>query len=143
LNQNGNIVDIKPYLTLPSLVDGLNKEELAALLEQLKGLEGRVLARLLLDAKEQSTSAESDDGDNLLTVEQAAAKLSVSREWLYRRGRKLGLAVPLAAGTLRYSNKAIEEHIERHRSSAKTLRKRAASATLDKSGPHQHEAITH
>jgi excisionase family DNA binding protein len=119
LNQNGNIVDIKPYLTRPSLVDGLNKEELAALLEQLKGLEGRVMARLLLDTNEQSTSAESDHSDNLLTVDEAARKLKVSRDWVYRHADRLAFTVRLGPGQLRFSEHGIERFIRQRQGSRK------------------------
>lgn len=47
----------------------------------------------------------------LLTVEEAAAKLSVTPEWLYRRGKGLGLAAKLGDGTLRFSNVAVEAYI--------------------------------
>jgi hypothetical protein len=47
----------------------------------------------------------------LLTVDEAAAKLAVTPEWLYRRGKRLGLAVKLGDGTLRFSNTALEIYI--------------------------------
>jgi predicted DNA-binding transcriptional regulator AlpA len=47
----------------------------------------------------------------LLTVEEAAAKLGVTREWVYRRGKGLGLAVKLTDGTLRFSSVALDAYI--------------------------------
>jgi hypothetical protein len=49
--------------------------------------------------------------EQLLTVDQAAHRLSVPREWLYRRCERLGLAVKLADGTLRISNIALDAYI--------------------------------
>ena len=61
MNLNGKVVDIAPYLARPQLVDGLNREELAALLEEVKGLEGRVMARLLLGVTQQPTAAAAQE----------------------------------------------------------------------------------
>ena len=65
--------------------------------------------------------AEDGDGD------EAAAKLSVTNEWLYRRGKRLGLAVKLGDGTLRFSSVALDTYIKSQTiSAAPARRKRAA-----------------
>jgi hypothetical protein len=93
LTLNGNIVDIKTYLTLPNLVDGLNREDLAALLEQLKGLEGRVMGRLLLGApgtpEQSAVTRPFDDNDRMLTPDEASVVLRRSRQWIYRHSKTL------------------------------------------------------
>jgi excisionase family DNA binding protein len=89
LTLNGNIVDIKPYLARPALVDELSREELAALLEQLKALEGKVMARLLLGASRSQTIAEaSNQGqEKMLTAKQLAEHLEVKESWVMSEAR--------------------------------------------------------
>jgi predicted DNA-binding transcriptional regulator AlpA len=113
----------------PSLVRDLPARTLEAIVIKCAALQSAAAVAL---AEAAERSKKDDGGDRLLSVEEAADKLSVSKDWVYRRGKKLGLAVPLATGTLRYSNKAIEQHIERRRSPAKAPRTRAASTGLDK-----------
>lgn len=113
----------------PSLARDLPARTLEAIVIKCAAVQSAA-AVALVEAAEHSKKDEV--GDRLLSVEEAAAKLSVSKDWVYRRGKKLGLAVQLGTGTLRYSNKAIEEHIDRRRSSAKAPRTRAASTRVDK-----------
>jgi hypothetical protein len=47
----------------------------------------------------------------LPTVVEAATRLGVTREWFYRRGKRLGLAVKLGDGTLRFSSVALDAYI--------------------------------
>jgi predicted DNA-binding transcriptional regulator AlpA len=68
--------------------------------------------RLLAQTASQQKSPERDQ---LLGVADAAALLAVSREWLYRRATRLGLAVKLDDGTLRFSTSAIQSFIENKR----------------------------
>ncbi len=64
----------------------------------------------------------------LLTVEQAADKLAVTPEWLYRRGKRLGLAVKLDNGTLRFSSAALETYIRQNTAGASSGRRRRSAA---------------
>ena len=92
MSLNGNVIDIGRYLARPNLADGLNREELAALLEEVKALEGRVMARLLLGATEQPAAAPvaqpqasvGPGGDRMLTTKEAAAILRRAPSWIYR-----------------------------------------------------------
>jgi len=52
---NGHSIELATYLAQPALVSKLNREELGALLAQIKTLEGVVLARLL-------AAPDGDDG---------------------------------------------------------------------------------
>jgi predicted DNA-binding transcriptional regulator AlpA len=76
---------------------------------------------------EESAFAPEAAGDNLLTVEQAAAKLGVTPEWLYRRGKRLGLAVKLGDGTLRFSQAALDTYIKNQTVSTVPTRRRRVS----------------
>ncbi|HXN12756.1 MAG TPA: hypothetical protein VN865_06625, partial [Candidatus Acidoferrales bacterium] len=67
--------------------------------------------------------------NRLLTVGEAAARLAVKPEWLYRRGRKLGLAVKLGDGTLRFSNQALERYI-RENTAEIAIRRRRKTAVF-------------
>ena len=58
-----------------------------------------------------SGTTRTADGDQLLTVEGAAQKLSVPRDWLYRHSRKLPFAVRLGPRHLRFSARGIEKFI--------------------------------
>jgi predicted DNA-binding transcriptional regulator AlpA len=113
----------------PSLARDLPPRTLEAIVIKCAAVQSAAAVALVEAAAEHSKKDEV--GDRLLSVEEAADKLSVSKDWVYRRGKKFGLAVPLGAGTLRYSNKAIEEHIERRRLSAKVPR----------TAPHQRDLI--
>jgi len=67
-----------------------------------------LLARLIASLLPQQTvepAAKSDP--ELLDVNAAAALLSVTRQWVYRNGRNLKLAIDLSPGTVRYSRAAI------------------------------------
>lgn len=91
----------------------LSRDQCAALLAQVKALEGRLLARLLAD-NQNATNGEASaaDSDRLLTIAQAAQLLSVSKSWLYHRAARLGLARKLGDGTLRFSYAACQRFIK-------------------------------
>jgi predicted DNA-binding transcriptional regulator AlpA len=99
-------------------------EEIAAVLCQLGALQVQLAARLA-PAPAQAASSAADL--RLLTVEEAAAKLGVACGWLYRRAKRLGLAVKLDNGTLRFSSAALDEYIRRQTISAAPARRRRAA----------------
>src|SRR5205807_1209963 len=94
----------------PTLARELPSTAIAALLAKCAAFQS-ALAAALLDSRQTLQNA-TDGEDRLLTVEVAAAKLSVTREWLYRRGKRLGLAVKLGDGTLRLSSTALDAYIK-------------------------------
>lgn len=49
--------------------------------------------------------------DNLLNVKQAAARLSVTEDWLYRHAQRLPFTVRLGPGQVRFSAAGIERFI--------------------------------
>ena len=103
-------------------VSSLSRAECAALL-------GKLIERLLTSDESKTSAAHETrqaDADKLLTVEQVATTLGVPRTWVYRNGRKLGLAVELGKGTIRYSQTAIQAIIQkqRHRSRTRGAAKR-------------------
>jgi len=56
-------------------------------------------------------SHRTEEGDRLLTIEEAAEVLSVSKDWLYSHGGKLGLRRKIGPKAVRYSHKAIQKFI--------------------------------
>jgi hypothetical protein len=106
---NGGTTDLAIYIAQPTLVSKLNREELGALLAQIKMLEGVVMARLLASIPDPADSAETCD-DRLLDVKEAAARLAVTEDFLYRR-KGLPFRVNVGPGQARFSAKGIERWI--------------------------------
>jgi predicted DNA-binding transcriptional regulator AlpA len=93
----------------PTLARELPSTAIAALLAKCAALQSALAAALL--GSRQTPQNAADGEDRLLTVDETAAKLSVTREWLYRRDKRLGFAVKLSDGTLRFSSVALEAYI--------------------------------
>jgi len=93
-------------VSAPELIGELTRDIIPALLMELAAL------RLTLAASLEN-SHRPDVGlphDHLLTVEQAAQQLSVSRDWLYRHSRSLPFVVRQGR-LLRFSAKGIDEYL--------------------------------
>lgn len=58
----------------------------------------------------EGTERVQDEGDNLLTVDEAAARLKCSSDWLYRRAKRRPFTVRVGRN-LRFSERGIEEAI--------------------------------
>lgn len=104
----------------------LSSETIAKLLAQCGAAQGALLGAL---AFSNSESQPPNQDDRLLTVGEAAARLAVKPEWLYRRGKRLGLAVKLGDGTLRFSNQALERYIHENTTEI-AIRRRRKTATF-------------
>ena len=88
-------------------------DAIPALLAQLAAEQARVSALETALAARLADEAAGTDGphaDQLLTVEEAAAKLGTTRDWL-RRHPHLPFVVRLSPGQVRYSAKGIERFI--------------------------------
>lgn len=119
------MVAMNEYLEQPELVAELPRGELGALLVKVKALEGAILAQLL--APDGSASPQAGE-DRLLDIEQAAATLRVSRSWLYTRAKRLGLAIKLGDGTLRFSSAALQRFMQQNRVDVGARRRRIKAA---------------
>jgi predicted DNA-binding transcriptional regulator AlpA len=93
----------------PALAIGLPREVQIALLSQCGAAQGA-----LIGAMSGGNSGSAASSDSLLTVEEAAEMLRVTADWVYRRGKRLGIAVKLDNGTLRFSRSAVAELIEKN-----------------------------
>ena len=88
----------------------LPREVIAGLLLKVAAVES-ALATALLDPDNRVTSVPAPiDGDRLLIVEEAAAKLGLTCDYLYRR-KDLPFRVSVAPGQVRFSLKGIEKFI--------------------------------
>jgi predicted DNA-binding transcriptional regulator AlpA len=95
----------------PARAAALPSETVAELLARCATAQGALLAALMRSSQGGDGSTNQQAEVRLLTVDEAATKLAVTREWLYRRGKGLGLAAKLSDGTLRFSNVAVEAYI--------------------------------
>jgi len=103
----------------PDRAFGLSATQIAALLikcaaeeAKLSSIREGLAAALVSSGQSCQSSSGLRTESRLLTVDEAAAKLSVKPGWLYRRGKGLGLAAKLSDGTLRFSNVALEAYIK-------------------------------
>ena len=90
----------------PAKVATVPPGRIPALLSQLSALQGAMAARLISADCDDTTSSE----DTLLTVDQAAERLGVSTDWLFRRSRTLPFVVRLGRH-LRFSNRGINRYL--------------------------------
>jgi predicted DNA-binding transcriptional regulator AlpA len=115
-------------LALDIDTDAVTAADIPALLVQIAAAQSALAARLLSNATQLPAPAASE-AERLLNVDQAAAKLCVTPDWLYRRAKKLGLAVKLGDGTLRFSANAIDRYI--HQQTAGPVPARRRKSLLD------------
>ena len=81
--------------------------ELASAQSRLAAVEGAVAARLL------ATGATRAEPERLLTADEAAQRLGVTKDWLRRRSA-LPFVVKLSEGVVRYSATGIARYIAQH-----------------------------
>ncbi len=84
-----------PTHQIPALVAELASEQAT-----LSALQGVLTARLLAS---QDSAATAESADRLLSAEQVAAILGVTKRWVERRARRLPFARRLSAHAVRYS----------------------------------------
>lgn len=58
--------------------------------------------------------------DRLLTVEEAAQRLHISKEWLYHHWKRLPFAIKFAQRSLRFSSQGIDEYIQEQKNGEST-----------------------
>jgi hypothetical protein len=110
----------------PARARSLPPETIAELLARCGTAQGVLLAALVRSSQNGHVSTIQQAEVRLLTVDEAATKLGVTPEWLYRRGKGLGLAAKLGDGTLRFSSVALDAYIKGQTISAAPARRRRA-----------------
>jgi hypothetical protein len=93
-------------LPAPEAIDGLPEETLPGLIVQLAALQARAAMRLYRE------STPLVDDEPLLTIDEAAARLAVSKDWLRRRP-ELPFVVKLSGGAVRYSSRRLAAYVAR------------------------------
>jgi hypothetical protein len=96
-------------LAEPERAGDVPVDAIPAVLGELEILKARLLARL---TAAPAAPAASNGADQLLTLEQAAVRLSVSEDWL-RRQKALLFRIVVSAGQVRYSAGGLERFIAR------------------------------
>jgi len=86
----------------------LPAEQLPDLVGDLERLKAVAMTRLLEDA---APNASSNEPDQLLTVEEAAGRLAVSKDHLYRHADEFPFSVRVSPQVLRFSELGIAEFI--------------------------------
>ena len=93
-------------VSAPELIGELPRDIIPALLMELAALQLSLAASL----EKPHGPGLALTRDHLLTIEQAAQQLSVSRDWLYRHSRSLPFVVRQGR-LLRFSAKGIDEYL--------------------------------
>lgn len=105
--------DDRPHVRLldlirdPSQVAQVSPDQIPAILAQLSAVQASMAARLAGASRE--TAGERGQ-DSLIGVEEAAKRLDVSKDWLYRRTSKLPFVVRVGRH-VRFSSNGIDRFI--------------------------------
>jgi excisionase family DNA binding protein len=90
-----------------SQVEQMDNSDIPAFLTLLSAVQASMAARLMATTHD---GANNEADDALLTVQQAAERLGVSEDWLYRRTRTLPFVVRVGRH-VRFSSRGIERFI--------------------------------
>ena len=106
----GDRVDRRPLLALletPERISEVPLEQIPALVAEvaseqaaLSAIQGALTVRLLVTPAAPDSAT---DGDRLLTAEEVAHLLGVTKRWVQRRARRLPFARRISARSVRYS----------------------------------------
>jgi predicted DNA-binding transcriptional regulator AlpA len=92
----------------PSRVADVAPEKVPPLLGELELLRAMLWARNQPLPAPQPPATNGSGPDTLLKVDEAAARLGVSRRWMYAHADTLPFAKRLTGGTLRFSSRGLE-----------------------------------
>jgi excisionase family DNA binding protein len=107
MNREQASIDLVDLVRDPSRVEQVDSSDLPALLTQLSAVQASMAARLVTVTQD---AMRDDAADPLLTIEEAAARLGVSEDWLYRRTKSLPFVVRVGRH-VRFSAKAIDRYV--------------------------------
>lgn len=109
----------RPFRRSPTLAEVLETPTLASEVpsDQAAGYICHLAAvQTMLAARMAPTAPSSEDEpDQLLTADEAAQRLNVSKDWLYRHAATLPFTVRPTPKRLRFSGQGIAAYIEAHR----------------------------
>ncbi|HUF77150.1 MAG TPA: helix-turn-helix domain-containing protein [Longimicrobiales bacterium] len=95
----------------PERVAQVPPEAIPGLIGEAEALKAALWARLQASSAPQAptpTSNGNGKADHLLTAQQAAERLGVSKRWVYRKAESLPFTRRLSGGTLRFSERGLE-----------------------------------
>jgi excisionase family DNA binding protein len=95
----------KERIILPDPTD-IALDRIAPMMAQMAAIQLSLATRLVAASTERPQS----DADSLLTIEEAAARLKCSADWLYRHAKRLPFTVRMGRN-LRFSEHGIDEAI--------------------------------
>lgn len=103
------VPSLSDVLADPSKATQLPREAIAMLLGELEQIKAQLWSRLIV----AHTGGESvaNNGDNLLDVNQAALKLGMSKDYLYRNAAHLPFTVRVGKKHVRFSEIGIDRFI--------------------------------
>jgi len=99
-------VDLAALVGDPARVAKILPSRIPALLSLLSAVQSAMAARVISADREEPASTE----DALLTVDQAAERLGVSKDWLFRQSRMLPFVVCLSRH-LRFSSRGVDRSL--------------------------------
>jgi excisionase family DNA binding protein len=99
----------------PSRVAAVERDEIPALIGEAEALRAALWARLQQAPVTEIQPRPAPGPDELLTAVEAAERLGVSRQWVYRHQDTLPFMRRLGAGTLRFSARGLERWMESRR----------------------------
>ena len=109
--------DLATLATDPSRIDDVQAAELPTLIGEAEALRARLWARMqATSAPAPPAPAQRNGKDRLLTSDEAAELLGVSRRWVYRKADELPFTRRLSGGTLRFSERGLERWKETRKS---------------------------
>ena len=94
-------------LLAPEAVDTLTPEELPALIATLAAAQAHAAARLAATATVRRPPSPEAPADRLLDAREAATRLGMSEDWLYRHKDELPFTRRLGRRTIRFSEAGI------------------------------------
>lgn len=108
---NTKRAELLTLLLDPERINEVAPDAIPALIGEAAALQAQLWARLQSANTAPAAApvqASTSGDDELLTVKQAAARLGVSRKWLYRHAPSLPFTRKLSTGTLRFSARGLE-----------------------------------
>jgi predicted DNA-binding transcriptional regulator AlpA len=105
----GTAVGLDDLAAAPARAAGLSADARQVLLVRAAA----ALAALAAIPLPVAGASASHQADQLLDVEEAAGRLAVSRDWLYRRASRLPFTIRLGPGAVRFSAAGLERWLRR------------------------------
>lgn len=100
------LIELAELVKDPSRVADVDADRIPGLLAQLTAVQATIASRLVMN----SHQSEAKNNDKLLNIDEAAARLGVSCDWLYRRTSKLAFVVRVGRH-VRFSSGGIDRFI--------------------------------